>query len=127
MKKIILVGGSTANLYAAKEFTNLNFNCVVYERSGSLQNDSVRRIPLELLNKLGFTTSKNVDNRYIKLTELKNKLSKGIDIRFNSEVKLNEDETKIIIDGKEIYFDYAIIITGHKKKESKCPNIYIYN
>jgi NADH dehydrogenase FAD-containing subunit len=125
--KIILIGASTANLYAGKKLKELNYNPIIFERKNNLKNEQNRLLPNKFLKKLGYVDSDDGKDQYVKLTDLKHYLAKDLNIRFNTDVLIDYGKEEIIANNKQIDFDYAIVITGHKEVISKDKKIFTYN
>ncbi len=125
--KVILIGGSVSNLYAAKNLNRLGCDCTIYEKKENFENDQTRLLPHALLKKMGYAKLNNEENQYVKLTDLKRNLADDINIQFNTKVVVDYNTEEVFIKDKKIDFDFAIVVTGHKQIPSKNKKIFTYN
>lgn len=92
--KILLVGASIPNLYAARILKEQGHNPIIIELHKELTNDQQRLIPSETLTKLNL----NLKEGYYILKNIKHLLAKDLDIKFNTNNK--EDYDIIILNTK---------------------------
>lgn len=126
-KKIIFVGASTPNLYAAKKLQSLGFEVVVFERNSNHNNPSMRVLPLRLLNKLGMFLDSKDETKHVSLTEIKDFLAEGIKIIYDRNLVIDYPNEKCFLNNEELIFDYLVINTGHKTINADSKKIFTYN
>lgn len=127
MKKIIFVGASIPNLYGATELKKKGYNVIIYEKRGTYNNPQQRRLPTTFLKKLGLPIEINDEYIYIKLSDLKNYLSIGINIVYNSNLNIDLNNEIIMFGNEKIEFDFAILNTGHNEIKHNSNKIFTYN
>jgi len=130
MKTIIFVGASVPNLYGAQKLQERGFNCIIHEKRSNLTNKMRRCLPVEFLKKIDcYEERKNV----IVLTEIKERLAKGLKINFNSALKVKIKEGMVQVfnsDNKTLSFDFLIINSGFKElpeRKIKESNVFSVN
>lgn len=127
MKKIILVGASTPNLFGAKRLKEKGFEVLIFERNPNHQNNQMRRLPTILLDKLGIETNLEKEFDYIRLSQIKDFLSKEIDILYNTNLIIDFENLEFKHNEEMLEFDFIIINTGHKEIIIDNPKIHTYN
>jgi hypothetical protein len=122
-KKVVLIGASTPNLYAARLLIEKGIKAEIFEKRPEIGNDSRRLLPIALLNKFKYEKH---ENGYVRLSDLKKHLASGLPIAFNSVTNIT-GSGELFSNNEKINCDSIIMNTGHKKTESKHPHVFTYD